>query len=147
MTISVQQILEAKGHSTYHVSPDATVFEALQLMAEKDVGGVLVVSGGRLEGIFTERDYARKVILHGRASKDTKIDALMTPNVCTVTPSHTVEDVMSIMTDNRFRHLPVVERGHLVGIVTIGDVVKAMIEQQKATIDHLSNYISGELAV
>lgn len=146
MSMSVKQVLEQKGNKAFSVRPENTVLEALAAMAEHDIGAVLITEGDRLLGIFTERDYARKVILHGRASKDTKISELMTPNVCTITPSHTIDQVMNIMTENRFRHLPVVDHGKIAGIITIGDVVKAVIAMQEATIQQLSSYISGDLA-
>lgn len=146
MSMSVKQVLEMKGTKAYSVSPNATVLDALTAMAEHDIGAVLVTEGDRLMGIFTERDYARKVVLKGRASKDTQISELMTPNVCTITPSHTMDQVMNIMTENRFRHLPVVDHGRISGIITIGDVVKAVIAMQEATIQHLSSYISGDIA-
>jgi CBS domain-containing protein len=122
------------------------VLEALTAMAEHDIGAVLVTEGDRLVGIFTERDYARKVVLRGKSSKDSVISELMTPNVCTITPSHTMDQVMNIMTENRFRHLPVVDHGKIAGIVTIGDVVKAVIAMQEATIQQLSSYIAGDIA-
>jgi CBS domain-containing protein len=146
MSMSVKQVLEKKGSNAYSVKPTATVLDALAAMAEHDIGAVLVTEGDRLLGIFTERDYARKVILRGRSSKDTSISELMTPNVCTITPSHTMDQVMNIMTENRFRHLPVVDHGKIAGIITIGDVVKAVIAMQEATIQHLSSYISGDIA-
>jgi CBS domain-containing protein len=144
---TVRQILDNKKSSQIiSVGPDTTVFDALQLMASKDVSAVLVLENERLVGIFTERDYARKLILRGRSSKETRIGELMTQNLLTISPSQTVDDIMSIMTENRFRHLPVVERGQLIGIVTIGDAVKAVIDQQQQTINHLAGYISGDLA-
>lgn len=144
---TVRQILDSKRKSQIiSVSPDATVFEALQVMASLEVSAVLVLQNEHLVGIFTERDYARKLILQGRSSKETRIGELMTQNLLTISPSQTVEDVMAIMTENRFRHLPVVERGKLIGIVTIGDAVKAVIDQQQQTINQLAGYISGDIA-
>lgn len=144
---NVRQILDGKKSQQIHsVSPQTSIFEALELMASKDVSAVLVLENERLVGIFTERDYARKVILKGRSSRDTKISELMTQNLLTISPTQTVEDVMEIMTENRFRHLPVVERGQLIGIVTIGDAVKTVIDQQQQTINQLAGYISGDLA-
>ncbi len=145
-TTTVRQILEQKGAGVHSVSPGVSVYEALAVMAKHDIGAVLVIDQGRLAGIFTERDYARKLVLKGLSSKEATVSDLMTPNVCTVTPSHTIDEVMSTMTENRFRHLPVVERGEIVGIVTIGDVVKSVIDQQQATIRQLSNYIAGDIA-
>lgn len=147
MTITtVRQILQQKGSVVHSVTPQVSVFDALALMAEHDIGAVLVTEHGRLAGIFTERDYARKLILRGLSSRDARVGDLMTANVCTITPSQTIDNVMTIMTENRFRHLPVVEHGELAGIVTIGDVVKSIIDQQQATIRQLSNYISGDIA-
>lgn len=145
-TTTVRQILEQKGAGVHSVEPGVSVFEALSIMAKFDIGAVLVVENNRLAGIFTERDYARKIALKGLSSKDVKVGDLMTANLCTVTPSQTVEDVMNLMTENRFRHLPVVEHGRIAGIVTIGDVVKSIIVQQEATINHLSSYIAGDIA-
>lgn len=146
MSTTVKEILSGKSNQLHAVAPDTSVYEALDLMAKKDISAVLVLEGERLVGIFTERDYARKVALHGRNSKDSRIGDLMTQNLLTVSPSQTVDDVMQIMTENRFRHLPVVERGQLIGIVTIGDAVKAVIAEQGQTIAQLSSYISGEIA-
>jgi CBS domain-containing protein len=145
MTTTVRQILQGKGSTIHTVAPDSSVFTALELMAKHDIGSVLVTEGSRLVGIFTERDYARKVVLRGRTSKDATIGELMTPNVLTISPSQTIDDCMTIMTNNRFRHLPVVEKGEVIGIVTIGDVVKAVIADQEATINQLHGYISGDL--
>ncbi|MCB1913103.1 MAG: CBS domain-containing protein [Rhodocyclaceae bacterium] len=146
MSTSVGQILERKGNKVFCTQPDTSVLDALGLMAENDVGAILVTEGSRLVGIFTERDYARKVVLHGRSSRDSKISELMTSNVLTVSPSQTLDSVMQMMTENRIRHLPVVDHGALVGIVTIGDAVKAVMAEQAATINHLASYISGDLA-
>ena len=146
MAATVQQIIQKKGDTTYSVAPDTTVLQALKLMAERNVSAVLVTEGERLVGIFTERDYARKVVLKGLASKDTKVGDLMTQNVLTISPSHTVDDCMAIMTNNHIRHLPVVDKGRLTGIVSIGDAVKSVMEQQQATIEQLSSYIAGGLS-
>jgi len=143
MAATVQQILQNKGGSTYSVAPESTVLQALQFMADKNVSAVLVMEGQRLVGIFTERDYARKVVLRGLASKDTKVGDLMTQNVLTVSPAHSVDDCMNIMTNNHVRHLPVVSGGAIAGIISIGDAVKSVMEQQQATIDQLSSYIAG----
>jgi len=146
MTTSVKQVLEQKGSAFHAVRPTDSVFDALSLMAQFDIGSVIVTDGDRLLGIFTERDYARKVVLKGLLSRDVRVGDLMTPNPCTVTPAHTVDEVMRIMTDNRFRHVPVVEHGRIVGIVTIGDTVKSIVSQQQATIKQLESYIAGDLA-
>lgn len=145
MTTTVRQILLEKGDAIHALRSDATVLEALECMQKNDIGGVLVTEGEDLRGIFTERDYARKVTLKGRNSKDAKVSEVMTKNVLTISPSQTIDDVMCMMTENRIRHLPVVERGKLVGVITIGDAVKAVIAEQQATIQHLESYISGEL--
>lgn len=147
MSTTVRQILANKNANIITATPQQTVLEALQLMAEKDISAVLVTEGARLVGIFTERDYARKVALKGRSSKDTQIAEVMSQNLLTVSPSHTVEQVMSMMTENRFRHLPVVDKGTLIGIVTIGDAVKTVIAEQDQTIEQLSSYISGGMQV
>ncbi|MCB1909800.1 MAG: CBS domain-containing protein [Rhodocyclaceae bacterium] len=146
MTTTVRQILDEKGDAIFAVTPEATVLEALQCMQANDIGGVLVTEGAHLRGIFTERDYARKVTLQGRTSKDLKVTEVMTANVLTISPSQTIDDVMAMMTENRIRHLPVVEKGAMVGIITIGDAVKAVIAEQQATIEHLESYISGDLS-
>ena len=144
MTMTVRQMLQAKGARILSVDPGTSVLAALELMAKHDIGSVLVTEGQRLVGIFTERDYARKVILQGRNSRDATIGELMTANVLTISPSQTVDDCMAIMTNNRFRHLPVVELGEVIGIITIGDVVKSVIADQEATISQLHTYISGD---
>jgi CBS domain-containing protein len=144
MTTSVRQVLEAKGATTLSLPPSATVYEALELMAKNDVGSVVVADC--LLGMFTERDYARKLILQGRSSKDTRVSELMTSNILTVSPTQTIEDCMEMITDNRVRHLPVVEKGRLVGIISIGDVVKAVIADQQRTIQQLSSYIAGDIS-
>lgn len=144
---TVRQILEGKKTAAIiSVSPDVSVYEALELMAAREVSAVLVLEANRLVGIFTERDYARKLALKGRTSKQTLVSEMMTQNLLTISPSQTVEDVMEIMTENRFRHLPVVERGQLIGIVTIGDAVKAVIDAQQQTIRQLEGYIAGDLS-
>lgn len=143
---TVRQVLERKGGAVHAVAPDATVLDALGVMAEHDVGAVLVMDGEQLLGIFSERDYARKLVLKGLVSRDVQITQLMTPDPRTISPSNTVEEVMNLMTENRFRHLPVLEDGRLVGIVSIGDMVKSMVMQQERTIRHLSSYIAGDLA-
>jgi CBS domain-containing protein len=140
---TAHDILKFKGHTVHSVRPDDTVLAALGVMAEHDVGAVLVLDGDRLAGILTERDYARKVALVGRASKDSPVSAIMTANVVCVPPSHTVEDCMQVMTERRVRHLPVVENSRVVGLVSIGDLVKATIDEQEFTINQLKSYIAG----
>jgi CBS domain-containing protein len=143
MSETVASVLKSKGSAIWSIAPDATVYEAIAMMANKGVGALLVLAGGRLEGIISERDYARKVILEGRSSKDTPVREIMTRSVKTVTPDHTLDECMQIMTESRIRHLPVVERDTVVGIVSIGDMVRATIAAQAATIDHLHTYILG----
>ncbi len=144
---TIRQLLRDKGERehVWSVSPDATVYEALQLMAEKDIGAVLVTEGEKLVGIFSERDYARKVILHDRSSRETRVREIMTPEVVCVSPEQSVEECMALMTTRRIRHLPIVEEGgHVTGVISIGDVVKAVIDDQAQLISHLHAYILGE---
>ena len=140
---TVRQLLRTKGNEIWSVAPQATVYEALQVMSEKDVGALLVLDKGNLVGIFSERDYARKLILKGRFSKDTTVTELMTHEVLYVEPQSTIEDCMALMTARRIRHLPVIEKERLIGIVTIGDVVKQIISDQEFTIRQLGTYITG----
>jgi len=138
---SLTQLLEAKDGEIHTVAPDASVFNALKLMAEKDVGALVVTEGGKLTGIISERDYARKVILHGKSSHDLPVREIMTVKVVTVHPGQTVEDCMGIMTARRIRHLPVVEGERLIGVLSIGDLVKEVIAEQEQTIKQLESYI------
>jgi CBS domain-containing protein len=138
----VRDILNAKGNNVYAVEPAMMVYHAVERMCEKNIGALLIVDEGKLVGIFTERDYARKLILKGKSSKTTLISELMTPNPITVTPEHTVDECMTLMTGKFIRHLPVVENDRLIGLVSIGDVVKLTIEEQKDIIEYLENYIS-----
>ena len=144
MVENVHLILKNKGSQIWSLAPDATVYEAISTMAEKNVGALLVVSEGKLVGIISERDYARKVILKDKSSKKTLVRDIMTSPVITVTPGHTVDECMQIMTDNRIRHLPVIEGEKLVGTISIGDLVKAIISTQAETILQLDNYITGK---
>ena len=139
----VSQILRKKGNGYWSVPPGMTAFTALQIMAEKDIGALLVVESGKITGIFSERDYARKVILMGRSSKDTPVADLMSSPVCTIPPEGTIAECMEIMTARKHRHLPVVERGVIVGVISIGDVVSALISDQKTQIRDLENFICG----
>jgi CBS domain-containing protein len=140
---TVREVLQGKPAGVCSVAPQAMAFEALQLMADKDVGAVVVVQKGKPVGMFSERDYARKVILKGKSSKETRVSDLMTKPVLYVRPEQTVADCMALMTDKRVRHLPVMENDKLTGIVSIGDVVKAIIAEQEFTIRELENYITG----
>lgn len=145
MTLTVRQLLDRKSSGIYSIRPEASVLEALELMAREDISSVLVIEGDALKGIFTERDYARKVILRGRNSRDTVVRELMTSNLITITPEQTIADCMSIMTERHIRHLPVLEGSKVVGLISIGDVVKSIISDQEATINQLSGYIAGDL--
>lgn len=137
----VADVLLRKGSHAFTVSPDATVYDALVTMARHDVGAVVVVEGGRVEGLFSERDYARKVILRGATSKQLRVRDIMTKPAITVTPHHHLDDCMQLMTDRRVRHLPVMERGWLVGVISIGDVVKSCLADREDTIQQLEEYI------
>jgi CBS domain-containing protein len=138
---TVKQLLSAKGSQVYSIRPDAKVYEALESMAEKDVGALLVTEGSRLVGIISERDYARKVRLHGKWSHDVLVREIMTEDVVTVDPSRTVEECMAIVTKERVRHLPVCDGDRLVGVISIGDLVKEVIAEQQETIKQLESYI------
>lgn len=140
---TVQDVLGNKGGQIWSVSPGNTVYEALQLMAEKEIGAVLVMEAGKPVGILSERDYARQVILKGRASKDTPVREIMSTRLVYIRPEQTVEDCMALMTDKRIRHLPVLEGGELRGVLSIGDVVKAVISEKQFLIEQLENYISS----
>jgi len=137
----VSQLLDRKGRAMYSVEPEDPVLEAIQLMADHHVGALLVMKGVALVGIVSERDYARKVILMGRSSAETPVWQIMSSPVITVMPDQTVQDCMHLMTERRVRHLPVVEGGRVVGMVSIGDLVKAVIEDQQQTIEQLESYI------
>lgn len=138
---TVQQLLETKRHGVVSVSPDSTVLDALRVMAEREIGAVLVTDDGHLVGIFSERDYARKVVLQGKASKDTPVREIMTDKVVCVRPTQTIEDCMNLMTDKRIRHLPVLDSKKVVGVISIGDVVKEMLSEQAYLIQQLESYI------
>lgn len=142
--MNIRQILQGKKiNALYSVSSDQTVLEALKLMAEKNIGALLVVDKGRLTGIFSERDYARKIILKDRHSDDTRIAEVMTASVITIEQEQSIDECMVIMSDKHIRHLPVLNKGELVGIISISDVVTAIIRDQKTRIDSLESYISG----
>jgi CBS domain-containing protein len=144
LTASIGSVLDRKGHKVHSVAPDATVYAAIALMADKGVGALVVLDGGRLAGILSERDYARKVILRGRSSRDTRVDEIMTTPVVTVDPGTDVEECMGLMTVKRIRHLPVVEGDRLLGVVSIGDIVKWIVSEQAERIEHLEHYIAGQ---
>jgi CBS domain-containing protein len=140
---TLRQLLGSKTPEVYAVAPGDSVIDAIRLMAEKGVGAVLVMEGARLVGIVSERDYARKIVLHGRSSSDTAVGDIMTADVITVGPQHTVEHCMQVVTEHRIRHLPVVESGEVIGVISIGDLVKAVIEDQKVQLDELQRYIAS----
>lgn len=140
---SARDILRIKGYAVWSVGPDSMVIDALRLMAEKNLGAVLVMDEGRLVGILSERDYARKVVLLGRSSKDTPVREIMTERVVYARPDQTAEECMAVMTDKRVRHLPVIEDDKVIGVVSIGDVVKSIISEQSFIIEQLEHYISG----
>jgi CBS domain-containing protein len=137
----VRHLLDRKGRALYSVKPDDPVLEAIRLMAEHHVGALLVMDGARLAGIVSERDYARKIILKGRSSADTPVSQIMSTPVLTVVPQSSVQECMELMTEHRVRHLPVVESGRVIGVVSIGDLVKAVIQDQQETIEQLESYI------
>jgi signal-transduction protein with cAMP-binding, CBS, and nucleotidyltransferase domain len=141
--ITVRQILQAKGYEIWSITPDASVYDALKLMADKEVGALLVLNGEKSVGIISERDYAREVVLKGKRSIDTPVKEIMSNEVFSVRPEKPIEECMTLMTEKRVRHLPVCEGGHLIGIVSIGDVVKAIISQQECIIAQLERYIQG----
>jgi len=143
MEITVKRILEQKGKDVWSISPEAPVLNALLLMAEKEIGALLVMEGQNMTGIISERDYARKVILKGKSSKDTPVREIMSSDVYYISPSYTAEECMSLMLEKKIRHLPVFENNALAGIISIGDVVKAIIDSKEQQINELSGYITG----
>jgi len=143
MTITAGDLLKTKGPDLWTVSPDSSVYEALQLLSDKNIGALLVLDSGRLAGIFSERDYARKIVLKGKFSKNTKVSEVMTEKVITVTPEKNIERCMELMTRERIRHLPVIQDSRVVGVISIGDIVKAIISDQNSTIGLLNDYITG----
>ena len=140
---SVRQLREAKAPEVFAIGPDAPVVDAIRLMAEKRIGALLVMQSGKLAGIVSERDYARKVVLQGRSSSDTPVRDIMTAQVVTIALDDTAEHCMQLVTDRRIRHLPVVDAGHVLGVVSIGDLVRAVIEDQQLELDQLQRYIEG----
>ncbi len=141
--VTIKQLLNTKGQDVWSVSPDASVYEAMEIMADKGVGALVVLENDKLSGIITERDYARKVVLKERVSKQTRVEEIMTKTVLYAQPGHTVEQCLAIMTEKRTRHLPVLDGDKLVGIVSIGDLVKSVIAEQQHVIEQLEHYISG----
>jgi CBS domain-containing protein len=140
---TIGMVLKEKGQTIWSVHPEVSVYDAIEMMANKHVGALLVISDGNLVGIISERDYARKVILQDRSSKQTPVKDIMTSPVIVARPDHTVEDCMRVMTDNRIRHLPVIENEKVLGVVSIGDLVKWVVSAQAETIQHLQRYITG----
>ncbi len=140
---TVKHILDAKGNDVFSVAPSDTVYDAVKYMADKGVGALVVLDDEKLVGIVTERDYARKLVLEGKSSRDTNVADVMTRKVLCVTPERTVDECMALMTDKRARHLPVLEHKRVVGVVSIGDLVKAVISEQQILIDQLQHYIAG----
>lgn len=141
---TARHILGAKGGEVWSVSPDTTVLDTLKFLAEKGIGAVVVMDAERLAGIFTERDYARKVVLAGRSSKEARVSEVMTSQVVCVAPERSVDECLALMTDKRVRHLPVVENKKVIGLVSIGDLVKAKIADHEHTIEQLQSYIAGQ---
>lgn len=141
---TVKDMLKSKKNELWFVAPTATVFDALKIMGEKEVGALMVMDAGKVVGIISERDYARKVILKGKASKDTLVKEIMTSNMFSVKPENTVEECMVLITGKHIRHLPVFDKDKFVGIVSVGDVVKSLISEQEKLIEQLSDYISGK---
>jgi CBS domain-containing protein len=141
---SVRHCLQRKGDEVWSIHPDSSVFEALSLMAEKNIGALLVMDGEKPMGVFSERDYARKIILQGKTSRETRVHEIMTSPVIAVNIDQTIEACMALMTEKRIRHLPVLDNNRVVGVISIGDVVKEIIAEQQFVIEQLENYITGE---
>ncbi len=140
---TVKDLLEDKGHNVWSIGPGDSVYDAIELMADKEVGALMVMEGTKLVGVISERDYARKVILKGHSSKNTQIKEIMTTHVMYAQPDQTVEECMALMTEKRIRHLPILEGGQLLGVISIGDLVKSIIAEQRFIIEQLERYISG----
>lgn len=145
-SVPISTLLHHKGTALWSIAPEATVFEAIKLMADKNIGSLLVMSGDRLVGVFTERDYTRKIALQGKRSKETQVGEILSGKIVSVTPQQTIEECMRLMTENRVRHLPVLESGKAIGIVSIGDLVNWTISAQDAAIAQMEQYISGSVA-
>jgi CBS domain-containing protein len=144
---TASSLLQNKRTTVFSVTPDTTVFEAIKIMAHKNIGAVLVMDGDRLVGVMSERDYTRKIALKGKSSKDTPVRDILSAQVISVTPFHPIEDCMKLMTENRIRHLPVVEEGRVVGIISIGDLVNWIISTQSAVLDQMEQYLTGGFPV
>lgn len=142
-SVPISTLLHHKGSTVWDISPEATVFDAIQLMAEKNIGALPVIANGKLSGIFTERDYTRKIALAGKTSKQTFVREIVSQDVITVAPNDSMEECMRLMTEHRIRHLPVMQNGELVGIISIGDLVNWIISAQDATIEQMESYIGG----
>ena len=142
---TVRHVLQVKGRQTWSIQPDASVYDALRLMADREVGALLVLDGGKLVGIISERDYARKVILKGKSSLETPVRDIMTPKVICVHLEQTIEECMALMTERRIRHLPVIDGSELIGIVSIRDLVGAVVSEKEFVIEQLENYITGRI--
>jgi len=139
----VKDVLEVKGNDVWSIEPGASVYEAMKLMADKEVGALMVIEGTELVGIISERDYARKVILEGRSSRTTQVREIMTSRLVYAEPEQNIEECMVVMTERRVRHLPVIDGGRLIGVISIGDLVKSIITEQRFIIEQLERYISG----
>ncbi|MEM9302802.1 MAG: CBS domain-containing protein [Pseudomonadota bacterium] len=140
---TIQQILDEKGRDVFAIAPGASVYDAIDMMADKGVGALMVMDGDTMVGVISERDYARKVILQGRSSKETKVEEIMTAEVITTDGHETVDQCLGVMTTHHIRHLPIVDEGKVIGMLSIGDLVKAKIEDQAAQIESLESYIAG----
>jgi len=141
---TVKDLLRTKGQAIWSIDADASILDALKLMAAKEIGALMVMVGGQITGIVSERDYARKVVLHGKSSKDTPVREIMTRKVLYLRPEQTVEECMALMTDKHIRHMPVLDGDQMIGVVSIGDIVKSIISEQQFLISHLENYIRGK---
>jgi CBS domain-containing protein len=139
--IKIRHLLDSKGYEVWSISPNATVYEAIELLAEKDIGAVLVMDGDKLEGILSERDYARRLILKGRMSQETEVNVIMTSDVHTLNPDNTLEECMALMTQKHVRHIPIMEDEKVIGVISIGDAVNATIANQEFLIEQLEKYI------
>ena len=142
-SVPISALLHHKNPALWTIAPEATVFEAIKLMAEKNIGALLVMSGGSLVGVFTERDYTRKIALQGKKSMETRVREVLSSEIISAAPHHTIEECMKLITENRVRHLPVLENGKVTGIVSIGDLVNWTISAQDAAIDQMQQYIAG----